>query len=229
MECGCTLRFVSTHSMGLASDVQRYLLEMASEPEVLTALRAETAALPHAGMQISPEQGALMRFLVGVLGAKKCLEVGVFTGYSSLSVALALPRDGRVVACDVNHEWTALAKLYFERAGLSHKLDLRLGPGVATLESLVRAGEEGSFDFAFIDADKESYPVYYELCLTLVRQNGVVAIDNALWDGKVADPSISDASTRAIRDLNARVRSDRRVRVSLVPIGDGLLLAQKLG
>lgn len=202
---------------------------MASEPEVLTALRTETARLPGAGMQISPEQGAFMRFLVSVLGAKKCLEVGVFTGYSSLSVALTLPEDGRVVACDVNPDWTALAKRYFERAGLSHKFDLRLGPGVTTLESLVRAGESESFDFAFIDADKENYPTYYELCLTLVRKNGVVAIDNALWDGKVADPNVSDGSTRAIRELNARVRSDRRVRASLVPVGDGLLLAQKVG
>ena len=202
---------------------------MAGEPEVLRALREETATLPHAGMQISPEQGALMRVLVGMLGAKKCLEVGVFTGYSSLSVALALPAAGRIVACDVNREWTAVAQRYFERAGLSQKLDLRIAPALATLQSLIDGGEAGSFDFAFIDADKANYTGYYESCLALVRTGGLVAVDNALWEGKVADASVSDESTRAIRELNQRALGDARVRVSLVPIGDGLLLAQKLG
>lgn len=220
---------MSTHSLGLESAVQKYLVEMAAEPEVLVALREETAALPHAGMQISPEQGALMRVLVGALGARNCLEVGTFTGYSALSVALALPDDGRVVACDVSSEWTSIAKRYFARAGISHKFELRIGPGVATLEELVRSGHAESFDFAFIDADKENYSAYYDLCFALVRKNGLIGVDNALWDGKVADASVSDPSTLAIRDLNARVRADRRVRASLVPVGDGLLLAQKLG
>ena len=220
---------MSTHSLGIEGAVQKYLVEMAAEPEVLAALREETAALPGAGMQISPEQGAFMRLLAGVLGARKCLEVGTFTGYSALSVALALPDDGRVVACDENREWTSIATRYFERAGIPHKFELRLGPGVATLEELLRSGHGESFDFAFIDADKENYPAYYDLCFALVRKNGLIGVDNALWDGKVADPSASDPSTRAIRDLNARVRADRRVRASLVPVGDGLLLAQKLG
>jgi caffeoyl-CoA O-methyltransferase len=202
---------------------------MAGEPEVLRALREETASLPHAGMQISPEQGALMRLLVGALGANKCIEVGVFTGYSSLSVALALPDEGRIVACDVNREWTAMAQRYFERAGQSHKFDLRIGPGVSTLERLIEGGQAGSFDFAFIDADKTNYGAYYELCLKLVRKNGIIAVDNALWEGKVVDASINDESTRAIRELNQRALFDPRVRVSMVPIGDGLLLAQKLG
>ncbi|HET9934007.1 MAG TPA: class I SAM-dependent methyltransferase [Polyangiaceae bacterium] len=220
---------MSTHSFGLESAVQSYLVKMASEPEILVALREETAQLPSRGMQISPEQGALMRLLVGVLGARRCLEVGTFTGYSALSVALALPDDGKVVACDVNQEWTSMAKRYFERAGLLHKFDLRIGPGVATLEELVRGGAADSFDFAFIDADKENYTRYYELCFALVRKSGLIAVDNALWDGKVADASVTDTSTRAIRELNERVRTDSRVRASLVPVGDGLLLAQKLG
>jgi predicted O-methyltransferase YrrM len=190
-------------------------------------LREETSRLPHAGMQISPEQGSFMRFLVRLLGATSYLEVGVFTGYSALSVALALPAEGRVVACDVNHESTAVARRYFEEAGLSHQFDLRLAPALTTLGELARENER--FDFAFIDADKGNYAAYYELCLSLVRKNGVIAVDNALWDGKVADPAQNDESTTAIRELNALVARDPRVSACLVPIGDGLLLAQKLG
>ena len=219
---------MSTHTIGVSSALNGYLLQMASEPELLRRLREETSRLPQAAMQISPEQGSFMRFLVRLLGAKRCLEVGVFTGYSSLSVALGLPDDGRIVACDVNREWTSIARRYFEEAALSHMFDLQLGPASTTLAELAARGESQSFDFAFIDADKGNYAAYYELCLGLVRTGGVIAIDNALWEGKVCDPSQNDESTTAIRELNAAVARDPRVSACLVPIGDGLLLAQKL-
>ncbi|MFZ5890187.1 MAG: class I SAM-dependent methyltransferase [Myxococcota bacterium] len=217
---------MSTQSLGVTPEVRDYLRELSGEPDVLQRLREETARLPNAGMQICPEQGSFMRWLVGVIGARRYLEIGVFTGYSSLCVALALPDDGRIVACDVNREWTGVAKRYLAEAGLAHKFDLRLGPALATLAELARANER--FDFAFIDADKENYDAYYERCVELVRENGLIAIDNALWDGKVANPDVKDASTRVIRELNARVARDPRVSASLVPIGDGLLLARKL-
>jgi caffeoyl-CoA O-methyltransferase len=158
---------------------------------------------------------------------RRYLEVGVFTGYSSLSVALALPEDGRIVACDVSDEWTSIARRYWAEAGVAQKVELKLGPGVETLEKLIAAGEGGQFDFAFFDADKESSVAYYERGLELVRQGGVLAFDNALWDGRVANPSDTASSTKSIRELNARVCSDPRVTASLVPIGDGVLLARK--
>jgi caffeoyl-CoA O-methyltransferase len=183
--------------------------------------------MPAAGMQISPEQGQLLRLLVETIGARRCLEVGVFTGYSSTCVALSLPAGGRLVACDVSAEYTDVARRYWRLAGVEGRVELRLAPALETLDGLLAAGDAGSFDFAFIDADKENYLAYYERCLDLLRPGGLLAIDNVLWDGSVADPSNTAASTRAIRVLNERLRGDERVSISLVPIGDGLFLARK--
>lgn len=220
---------VSPRTLGLSDALHSYFLNsLVQEPELLAQLRKETERLPDAGMQIAPEQGRFMRWLVALIGAKRCIEVGVFTGYSSLSVALALPKDGRIVACDVSEEWTRIARRYFEAAGLAQKLELRLGPALLTLDALKKSGQRGTFDFAFIDADKENYLGYYEHCLELLREGGLVVVDNCLWGGKVADPSVNDRNTSAIRSFNARVIDDPRVSACLVPIGDGLLLAQKL-
>jgi predicted O-methyltransferase YrrM len=218
---------MSSRSLGLTSELYDYLYAHSGEPEVLQELRVETARMPNAGMQISPEQGRFMGFLVECLGARRCLELGTFTGYSALAVALSLPADGRLIACDLNEEWTAIARRYWARAGVSDKIELRLGPGLETLDRLLADGQGGSFDFAFIDADKEAYSQYYDRCLSLLRRGGVVAIDNALWRGDVALPSKLDRDTVAIRELNARAVADPRVTASLVPIGDGLLLARR--
>lgn len=220
---------MSPRTFGVPEAVQRYLLEQISaEPEVLARLREETAQLPAGGMQIAPEQGRFMQWLVTLLGARRCVEVGVFTGYSSLSVGLALPEDGRVVCCDVSDEWTQIARRYWAEAGIAHKFELRLGPGLATLDALLGEGGRASYDFAFIDADKDNYRGYYERCLELLRVGGVLAVDNALWSGKVADPSVTDRDTVAIRELNAHAVRDPRVSTSLLPLGDGVLLARKL-
>lgn len=197
------------------------------DSDLFRRLREETAAMPDGRMQISPEQGQFMQLLIELIGGKKALEVGVFTGYSSLSVGLAMPPDGRIVACDVSDEWTSIARKYWTEAGLEDKIDLRLGPGVATLDKLIAEGEAGTFDFAFIDADKENYDAYYERALVLLRQGGLIALDNMLWHGKVIDPSVQDVDTRAIRALNQKIHADQRVTMSLLPIGDGLLLARK--
>jgi caffeoyl-CoA O-methyltransferase len=194
---------------------------------VLAELREETASLPKAGMQISPDQGQLMRLLVELIGARRCLEIGVFTGYSSLCVALSLPESGKLVACDVNAEYTQVAQRYWRRAGVEGRIELRLAPALETLDELIGSGQSGSFDFAFVDADKESYLGYYERCLALLRPGGLLAIDNVLWGGSVVDVNDTSATTRAIRALNERVRSDERVSISLVPIGDGLFLVRK--
>lgn len=218
---------MSARSLGLGEDLWRYLVEVTvREPPLLAKLRAETAALPEGGMQISPEQGRFMGFLVELLGARRYLEVGVFTGYSSLSVALALPADGRIVACDRSDEWTRIARRYWQEAGVAAKIDLRLGSGLDSMNRMIEQGEE-PFDFAFFDADKEASLEYYERGLALLRPGGVIAFDNTLWDGRVADPKAQDASTTAIRALNEKVCTDPRVSASLVPIGDGLLLARK--
>jgi caffeoyl-CoA O-methyltransferase len=197
------------------------------EPEVLRRLREETARHPRSQMQISPEQGQFLRLLVELLGARRCLEVGTFTGYSAISVALALPPDGRLVACDVSEEYTAIARRSWTDAGLADRIDLRLAPAAETLSKLVRDGESGTFDFAFIDADKTGYDAYYELSLTLLRRGGLIAIDNVLWDGRVADPAETEPDTLALRALNAKLLKDERVTISLVPIADGLTLARK--
>ncbi|BCL37797.1 class I SAM-dependent methyltransferase [Nostoc sp. MS1] len=219
---------MSAQTIGLDKQLYDYLLNTSvREPEILWKLRQETANHPNARMQISPEQGQFMRLLVQLLGAKKTLEVGVFTGYSSLSVALALPADGKIIACDVSEEFTAIARRYWQQAGVADKIDLRLAPGVVTLDALLADGQAGTFDFAFIDADKENYDNYYERALQLVRPGGLIAIDNVLWSGRVADDQIQDESTQAIRALNQKLHDDERVTLSLVPIGDGLTLALK--
>jgi len=219
---------MSRHTINLDETLNRYIKEhSAPEHPVLAELRAATAGIPHAGMQISPEQGQLMALLVKMLGARRTIEVGVFTGYSSLAVALALPADGRVVACDVSEEWTRVARRFWEKAGVAAKVDLRLAPALETLDKLLAAGEAGRYDFAFIDADKGNYDGYYERCLKLLRAGGVAAVDNTLWNGWVADPAHTEDDTRAIRAFNDKVAADERVDASLVPIGDGLTLARK--
>jgi predicted O-methyltransferase YrrM len=197
------------------------------EHPVQRELREATRDMPHGGMQIGPEQGQLMALLVRMLDARRTIEVGVFTGYSALSVALALPPEGRVVACDVSEEWTAMARRYWAKAGVADRVDLRIAPALQTLDGLVAAGESGRYDFAFIDADKSNYPAYYERCLALLRKGGLIAVDNTLWSGAVADASKNDKDTAAIRAFNDAVHADTRVDLSLLPIGDGLTLALK--
>ncbi|WP_392480393.1 class I SAM-dependent methyltransferase [Nostoc sp. C110] len=215
-------------SIGLDDQLYNYLLSVSlREPEILLKLRQETANHPRSTMQISPEQGQFMRLLVQLIGAKKTLEVGVFTGYSSLSVALALPDDGKIIAADVSEEFTAIARRYWQEAGVAHKIDLRLAPGLETLDQLLATGQADTFDFAFIDADKENYDGYYERSLQLLRPGGLIAIDNVLWSGQVADPENQDESTQSIRALNEKLHHDERVTLSLVPIADGLTLAIK--
>ncbi|NMF86352.1 class I SAM-dependent methyltransferase [Nodosilinea sp. P-1105] len=219
---------MTNQTLTLDDRLYRYLLDHSvKEAAVLRALRQETAQHPMAQMQIAPEQGQLMALLVQLLGAKKTLEVGVFTGYSALVVALALPPDGRVVACDVSAEYTAIAQRYWQQAGVADKIDLHLAPAADTLDQLIAAGQTDSFDFAFIDADKSSYPTYYEQALKLVRPGGLIAIDNVLWSGRVADPATQDNRTKAIRAFNAALYQDDRIVLSLVPIADGLTLALK--
>jgi predicted O-methyltransferase YrrM len=197
------------------------------EPEFLRRLRDETSSHPYASMQISAEQGQFMGLLIHLLAARRTLEIGVFTGYSSLAVALALPDDGRIIACDISEEWTSIARRYWREAGVERKIDLRLGPALKTLDDLIAQGQGGRFDFAFIDADKGNYINYYERALVLVRPGGLIAIDNVLWDGKVIDPSVNDADTRAIRAFNESLHDDERVWLSMLPIRDGLTLACK--
>lgn len=197
------------------------------EPELFRALRAETGRLVDAGMQIAPEQGPLLAMLVRLLGAKSCLELGTFTGYSSLWVADALPPDGKLICCDVSEEYTAVARKYWALTGLAAKIDLRLGPALGALDALLAGGLAGHVDFAFIDADKKGYDAYYEACLKLLRPGGLVVIDNTLWDGRVADPQANDPDTVAIRTLNTKLHADERVSLSFLPLADGLTLALK--
>jgi caffeoyl-CoA O-methyltransferase len=219
---------MTNRSISLTDSLYEYLLAVSlREPAPLRQLREETAVLPNARMQIAPEQGQFMAMLVRLTGARRCLEVGVFTGYSSLAIALALPDDGRIVACDVSEEWTTVARRYWAVTGVTHKIDLRLAPALETLEGLLASGAAGTFDFAFLDADKENYLRYYELALELVRPGGLVVVDNTLWSGRVADPANDDVTTVALRRFNERLRGDERVDLSLVPIGDGLTLARK--
>lgn len=219
---------MSNKTFGLPDNVRDYLLSVSvREPPILQRLREETARLPLALMQISPEQGQLIALLVHTLQPKRCLEVGVFTGYSSLVVALALPPDGSITACDLSEEWTAIARRYWREAGVDRKIDLQLGPALGTLDRLIADGKSATYDFAFIDADKENYQAYYERALTLLRPRGMIVIDNTLWYGRPADPTVRDASTKAIRAFNAALFKDPRVHISLVPIGDGMTLALK--
>jgi predicted O-methyltransferase YrrM len=208
--------------------VQDYVYDQATcEGEVLRRLRTETARLPQAGMQIGPDQGAFLALLVRAIGARRVLEVGTFTGYSALAMAAALPDDGQLIACDISEEWTTIARRYWHEAGVSGRIHLRLGRAIETLSALLQERGEGAFDLAFIDADKVNYDAYYESCLRLVRPRGLIAVDNCVWDGQVADPSITDQDTTAIRALNSKVRQDQRVDMCLLTIGDGVLLACK--
>ncbi len=219
---------MSRSTLGLDGRLREYLLNASlREPDVLRRLREETAAMPMSGMQTAPEQGQFMALLVELIGARRTLEIGVFTGYSSLWVALALPPEGRIVACDVSEEWTAVARRYWLEAGVADKIDLRLAPALETLDGLLAAGEAASFDFAFIDAEKTEYIDYFERALGLLRPGGLLAVDNVLWNGAVADPAADDDDTNAIRAFNDKLRDDRRVTLSMVPVGDGLTLARK--
>ena len=202
-------------------------LAMTREGPVLARLREETAKMPRSQMQISPEQGRFMALLVDMLGAKHCLEVGVFTGYSAICVAERLPADGKLVCCDVSEEWTSIAQRYWQEANVASRIELRLGPASETLAAMIKAGESGRYDFAFIDADKEGYDDYYEKCIVLVRKGGVIAIDNIFMRGRTFDPANDSAGPSTVRALTSRIFADKRVDPSLVPISDGVLLARK--
>lgn len=221
-------RSVTRRTNHLPDDLYAYLLDVSlREPPVMKRLREETALLERANMQIGPEQGQFMALLVELMGARNALEIGTFTGYSALAVALALPDDGRLVACDISEEWTSIGRRYWEEAGVAHKIDLRLAPALETLDALVAEGRAATFDFAFLDADKEGYGAYYERTLELMRPGGLIVLDNTLWEGKVVDPEATDADTEAIRAINAKLADDDRVTLSLLPVGDGLTLARK--
>jgi predicted O-methyltransferase YrrM len=206
----------------LPERVARYIHEHSREPESLRELRAATASVPHSGMQIGADQGQFLAMLVKLMGAKRCLEIGTYTGYSALAVALALPKDGSIVCCDVSEEWTAVGKRFWEKAGVAKKIDLRIAPALETLKKL-----KGPFDFVFIDADKPNYINYYERCLELVRRGGLIAVDNVLWSGDVANEKTRDALALALRKFNDHVHKDERVELAMLPIGDGVTLALK--
>ncbi len=219
---------MSSRTIVLNDALYEYLLSVSlREPDVLCRLREETAKMPQHNMQTSPEQGQFIALLVELTGARKCLEVGTFTGYSTLSVALALPEDGQIVACDISEEFTSRAKPYWQKAGVAGKIDLRLGPALETLDALIADGESGAFDFAFIDADKVNYQGYFQRALDLIRRGGLILVDNVLWSGAVVDPARDDEDTEAIRAFNQARAGDPRISLSLVPIGDGLTLARK--
>ena len=212
----------------VTDELYAYLLDVSlREPPVMTRLREETASLEEAHMQIGPEQGQFMALLVELIGAQNALEVGTFTGYSALAVAMALPEGGRLVACDISEEWTAIGRRYWEEAGVAHKINLRLAPALETLDALLTEGRAGTFDFAFIDADKEGYDAYFERVLELIRSGGLITLDNTLWEGKVVDATVTDVDTEAIRAINTKLAGDERVTLSLLPVGDGLTLARK--
>lgn len=220
---------MSNQTLQVDDNLYQYLAEVSlREPEVLQRLRAETAELPERSMQIAPEQGQFMTLVLKLMGAQRCIEVGVFTGYSSLATALAMGENGYLLACDVSEVWTNVARRYWQEADVARRIDLRLAPALDTLDAVIAQGQTGTFDFAFIDADKETYIDYYERCLLLLKAGGLLAVDNVLWSGRVAKPDINDAETQAIRRFNDHLRDDRRVDISLVPIADGLTLARKI-
>jgi predicted O-methyltransferase YrrM len=212
----------------LSDQLEQYIFDNSSrEPEVLSRLREKTASMPNARMQIGPEQGQFLALLVETIGARRALELGTFTGYSALWIALALPADGQLIACDVSQEWTSVGRPFWEEAGVASKIDLRLAPALTTLDALIAAGERDSFDFVFIDAIKEEYDAYYERCLTLIRPGGLLVFDNMFRGGRVADPDNHDGGTQATRDLNAKLHRDERVAISLLGMGDGVTVARK--
>lgn len=218
---------MSIRTLNLDDKLYQYILSNSiREHAAQQGLREATRNHPYAMMQISPEQGQFMALLVKLTGAKRALEVGVFTGYSALTVALALPADGKLLACDISDEYTRVGRPYWEQAGVAGKIELRLAPAVQTLDARLAQGEAGQYDFAFIDADKSSYDAYYERCMQLLRPGGLIAIDNTLWSGKVASPS-EDADTVALQALNKKLHKDERIDLSMLPIGDGLTLARK--
>ena len=219
---------MSSSTIGLNNELRKYMLDVSfRDDEILRQLREETLTLKEAQMQISPEQGAFLSVLTKILNAKKTLDIGVFTGYSSLVVARELPDDGLVVACDTSIEWTSIAKKYWKLAGVDNKVGLHLAPARETLEKLIEDGQASTYDFSFIDADKINYQSYYEYSLTLVKPGGIIAVDNVLWSGQVIDEYDSEPATRAIRSFNEQLYQDDRVSISMVPIGDGLTLAYK--
>ena len=214
--------------LDLTPKLYDYMLSVSSrETELMVRLRAETAKMPGAGMQIPPLQGQFLAFLVSLIGARRGIEIGTFTGYSALWVASALPADGKLICCDVNAQTTAVARRYWKEAGVDHKIELRLAPALDTLKALLAAGGAGSFDYVFIDADKENYDAYYERSLELVRAGGLVVFDNMLWGGAVADGRKRDADTRALKAINIKLHTDTRIDLSLLYIGDGVTLARK--
>ena len=220
---------MAKRTIDLTDDLYDYVLDVSlRESDVARRLRERTADMPNHGMQISPDQGQFMALLIRLMGARAYLEIGTFTGYSALAAAMALPEDGRVVACDISDEFASVGKPFWDEAGVAPKIDLRIGPALDTLDGLVADGEAGAFDFAFIDADKVNYAAYLERCRTLIRPGGLIAVDNVLWGGAVIDPAKADEDTEAIRALNLALRGDDRFELSLVPIGDGLTLLRRL-
>jgi predicted O-methyltransferase YrrM len=219
---------MTKRSIGLSAKLHDYILSVSlREPEILRQLREETAKLPLAVMQVAQDQGQFMQLLVRLTGARSYLEIGTFTGYSTLAVALALPPDGRILACDINPKTTEVAQRYWTAAGVASKIELVLAPALETLDKQLTQGQAGRFDLAFIDADKENYDGYYERALRLVRPGGLIMLDNVLWDGAVADPKKNDADTKALRAVNKKIQADERVDVSMLPLADGLTLARK--
>ncbi len=220
---------MSKRTLNLSDKLYDYILEVSlREHSLFAELRAETNRMPEAAMQISPDQGQFMSLLTRLIGAKRVIEIGTFTGYSALCFAQALPDDGLVVCCDVSEDFTAIARRYWQRAGLHQKIELRLAPAGETIDAMLREGAAGSFDLAFIDADKENYDRYFEGCLELLRPGGVILVDNVLWGGSVIDPAADDPDTKAIRALNRKLAQHSEIDLSLLPIGDGLTLARKL-
>ncbi len=226
----CLLEFpMSRKTLNVDDQLYQYILDNSvRESDTLKSLRQRTGKMSKANMQISPEQGQFMRLLLNLMGATRVIEIGTFTGYSTLCMAQALPQDGRVIACDVSTEWTDIGKSYWEESGVADRIELRIAPALETLADLAEEGLSGKIDFAFIDADKTNYEAYYEHCLELLRPGGLIAIDNTLWSGSVADAADQDEDTVAIRELNKKLHHDERIELSLVPIGDGLTLARKL-
>jgi predicted O-methyltransferase YrrM len=219
---------MTNKTIGLSDDLAAYVLDVGTrEPGVLARLREETAALPEHRMQIAPEQGAFLALLVELTGARRCLEIGTFTGYSSTAVAMALPDDGRIVCCDVSEAWTSVARRYWDEAGVARKIDLRIAPATETLDGLLADGAASTYDFAFVDADKSGYDGYYERLLRLVRPGGLIALDNTLWSGRVLDQDAEDEDTRALQALNRKLSGDDRISLCLLPMADGVTLARR--
>ena len=219
---------MANKTIGISEELAAYVVKVgAREPDVLARLRDETAAMPQHGMQIAPEEGAFLAMLVELTGARRCIEVGTFTGYSSTAVALVLPEDGRLVCCDVSEEWTSVARKYWDEAGVAGKIDLRVAPAAETLDQLLADGEEAAYDFAFVDADKTGYDGYYERLLRLVRPGGLIAFDNTLWGGQVLDQDSQDDDTRALQALNTKLAGDERITLCLLPVADGVTLARR--